>query len=105
MGAQEIALRKTQASFLTSLELVCLRLYILGPVLGDFHTWNPHNSPMNSKFFFFFFNVHLFIFERERRRGEGTNGGGAERERETQNLKQTQGSKLSAQTPTWGSNP
>ena len=38
-------------------------------------------------------------------------GGGAERERErerereTQNLKQAPGSELSAQSPTWGSNP
>ena len=32
-------------------------------------------------------------------------GGGAEREMETQNLKQAPGSEMSAQSPTWGSNP
>ena len=37
--------------------------------------------------------------ERERARGEG------QRERETQNPKQAPGSELSAQSPTWGSNP
>ena len=43
----------------------------------------------------------LFIFERDRDRmlvGKG------QRERETQNLKQAPGSKLSAQSPTQGSN-
>ena len=42
----------------------------------------------------------VFIFERER---ESTNEGGAERERE--NAKKALGSELSAQSPTWGSNP
>ena len=43
----------------------------------------------------------LFIFERETEHqwGEG------QRERETQSPKQLQGSELTAQSPTWGSNP
>ena len=54
--------------------------------------------------FFFFFNVCLFLREREREREtEWEQGRG--RERETQNLKQAPGSELSAQSPTWGSNP
>ena len=46
----------------------------------------------------------IFIFERERKR-QSASGGGTERERETQNRKQAPGSELSAQSPTWGSNP
>ena len=49
----------------------------------------------------FFLNV-LFIFERER---ETEWSGEGQRERETQNPKQALGSELSAQSPTWGSNP
>ena len=51
---------------------------------------------------FIFCNVYLFERERERdrvRMGEG------QRERETQNPKQAPGSELSAQSPTWGSDP
>ena len=47
--------------------------------------------------FFFSFFFLTFIFE-------SVSGGGAERERETQNLKQTPGSELSAQSLTRGSN-
>ena len=43
----------------------------------------------------------MFIYERER---ECANEGEAEREREAQNPKQAPGFKLSAQSPTWGSN-
>ena len=46
----------------------------------------------------------MFILERERER-ERESRGGAEREREAQNPKQDPGSKLSAQSPTRGSNP
>ena len=45
--------------------------------------------------------MFLFIAVRER---QGVSRGGAERERETQNPKQAPGSKLSAQSPTQGSN-
>ena len=48
-----------------------------------------------------FFNVYLFIL-RERDRAWAGEG---QRERETQNPKQAPGSELSAQSPTWGSNP
>ena len=43
----------------------------------------------------------MFIFERETDRVQAGEG---QRERETQNLKQAQGSKLSAQSLTWDSN-
>ena len=46
-----------------------------------------------------FFNC-LFIFETEREQGRGR-----KRERETQNPKQAPGSKLSAQSLTWGLKP
>ena len=46
---------------------------------------------------YYFFNVYLFLRER-------TQAGEGQRERETQNLKQSPGSELSAQSPTWGSN-
>ena len=49
-----------------------------------------------------FFNVFIFYILRDRDRalvGEG------QRERDTQSLKQAPGSELSAQSPTWGSNP
>ena len=46
----------------------------------------------------------MFIyFERERKRDRAREGKG-QREMETQNLKQAPGSKLSAQSPMWGSN-
>ena len=45
----------------------------------------------------------MFIFETQRER-QSMSRGGAERERETQNPKQAPGSKLSAQSPTRGSN-
>ena len=67
-------------------------------------TANVHVSKILRRFgdvsFFFFFFL-TFIFETERDRaltGEG------QRERETQNLKQTPGSELSAQSPTRGLN-
>ena len=47
-------------------------------------------------FFFNFFNLFLRELEHKWRRS---------RERETQNLKQTPGSELSAQSLMWGSNP
>ena len=48
----------------------------------------------------------MFIFERERdRERDRARAGEGQRERETQNLKQVPGSKLSAQSPTRGSNP
>ena len=47
-----------------------------------------------------FFNVYLFLRQRKRVRV-----GGGQRERETHNLKQAPGSELSAQSPTWSSNP
>ena len=57
----------------------------------------------SKKFYFsFFLNFLTFIFETERERDSQE---AAERERETQNLKQAPGSDLSAQNPTWGSNP
>ena len=43
----------------------------------------------------------MFIFERER---ESAQAGEGQRERETQNLKQSPGSELSAQSPTRGLN-
>ena len=48
----------------------------------------------------------MFIFERkrERERDKNVSRGGAERDTDTQNLKQTPGSELSAQSPTRGSN-
>ena len=48
----------------------------------------------------------MFIFEREREGGrerEHEQGRGRETEKETQNPKQAPGSKLSDQSPTWGS--
>ena len=52
------------------------------------------------EFIFYFFNICLFLRERERAStGEG------QREKETQNLKQTPGSELSAQSPMLGLNP
>ena len=45
----------------------------------------------------------MFIFERERE-AELEQGRGRERERETQNLKQSPGSELSAQSPMRGLN-
>ena len=50
----------------------------------------------------FFLTFILFLKERER---QSMSSGGAERERETQNPKQDPDSELSAQSPTWGSNP
>ena len=50
---------------------------------------------------FYFFNVYLFLREREREHGQGEE----QRERETQNPKRAPDSELSAQSPTWGSNP
>ena len=47
------------------------------------------------------FSFLMFTFETERER---TQVGEGQRERETKNLKQAPGSKLSAQSPTWGSN-
>ena len=47
-----------------------------------------------------FFKVYLFLREKQ-----SMSWGGAERERETQNSKQVPGSELSAQSPTWGSDP
>ena len=48
----------------------------------------------------FFFNVFIYFWDRDRAwAAEG------QREREMQNLKQAPGSELSAQIPTWGSNP
>ena len=44
----------------------------------------------------------MFIHFRKR---QSMSREGAERESETQNLKQAPGSELSAQSPTWGSNP
>ena len=46
----------------------------------------------------------MFIFERERERDRAQAGEG-QGEKETQNRKQAPGSKLSAQSPTAGSNP
>ena len=46
--------------------------------------------------------MFLFIILRE---GEREQAGEEQRERETQNPKQTPGSKPSAQSPEWGSNP
>ena len=51
------------------------------------------------KFFFFFFFYILFIFDRERAQVEE-----GQKEAETQNPKQAPGSKMSAQSPTTGSN-
>ena len=48
--------------------------------------------------------MFLFIFERDRGR-ESTLVGEGQKERETQNLKQAPGSELSAQSPTYESNP
>ena len=62
-------------------------------------------------FFFNFVNVYLFLRERERERERGRDRetecelGKRQRKRETQNLKQAPGPELSAQSPTWGSNP
>ena len=50
-------------------------------------------------FLFFFFYIYLFLRQRETEHEQGR-----VRERETQNPKQAPGSKLSAQSPTWGSN-
>ena len=50
----------------------------------------------------------MFIFERERERERERREKQAregQREREVQNPKQAPGSELSAQIPTWGSNP
>ena len=48
----------------------------------------------------------MFIFEREREHTcVRVRGGGAERGRGRQDLKQAPGSELSAQSPTWDSNP
>ena len=50
----------------------------------------------------FFFLMFIYFRDSETAQaGEGQR----ERERETQNLKQAAGSELSAQSPTWGSNP
>ena len=75
------------------------------PILYSSRTWILSiwpNSKEEPGSFNFFFNVCLLIyFEGERDRvwvGEG------QRERVTQNLKQASGSKLSAQSPTCGSN-
>ena len=55
-------------------------------------------------FLFFFFNFFkCLFFESERERDRGQVGKG-QRERETQNLKQSPGSELSAQSLMWGSN-
>ena len=59
-------------------------------------------------FFIKFFKVYLFLRERQRQRQrqrQSVSEGGAEIESETQDLKQAPGSKLSAQSPVWGSNP
>ena len=51
-------------------------------------------------FFFFIIIFYMYLFLRDRAQvGEG------QKENETKNLKQAQGSELSAQSPTWGSNP
>ena len=51
----------------------------------------------------YFLNFYFFLTERERDRDRAWVGEG-QRKRETQNLKQAPGSKLSAQSPTRGSN-
>ena len=55
---------------------------------------------MTDIFSFNFFYVYLFLRERD-----GMQAGKGQRVKKTQNLKQAPGSKLSAQSPTWGSNP
>ena len=57
----------------------------------------------NSLSFFKKFLTLIYFWEKERDRA--LMGGGTEEEKETQNLKQTPGSKMSAQSPTQGSNP
>ena len=53
-----------------------------------------------------FFNVYLLLRERERQTDrQNMSGGGAERETHTQNMKQSPGSELSAQSLIQGSNP
>ena len=55
-----------------------------------------------TKVFFYFFNVYLFLRERET---ETESEWGRSRERGRQNLKQTPGSEVSAQSLAWGLNP
>ena len=52
----------------------------------------------------FFFSFNVYFSERETET-ESEQGRSRERERETQNLRQSPGSELSAQSPTWGLNP
>ena len=61
-------------------------------------SWNENHIGFFEKNIFV--NV-LFIFETERHRAWAGEG---QRERGTQILRQTPGSELSAQSPTWGSN-
>ena len=76
-----------------------------GPVLG-FVEWEPHARLVTSIFHspsHLVLSWILFIVERERERERaGMSRGGAEREG---NRESQAGSKLSAQSPTWGSNP
>ena len=55
---------------------------------------------MFPEFFFFYYLIFIYFGDTGR-----VQAGERQRERETQNLKQAPGSKLSAQSPTWGSNP
>ena len=59
---------------------------------------NPKGFFLVYFLFYFVFNVYLFLRDREW-------AGEEQRERETQNPKQVPGSELSAQSPSWGSNP
>ena len=49
--------------------------------------------------------MYLFLRERDTHTEMSRGGAERERERETKNLKQAPGSKLLAQSLTWGSNP
>ena len=78
-------------------------LLVLGNVVMPLPEENNLMFTINKKDTYlvdFFFNVYLFLRDKET-----AWAGEKQRERETQNLKQTPGSELSAQSLTWGLNP
>ena len=61
---------------------------------------SDHTAHCQGELLFFFMFIYFYFWDRDRVwAGEG------QRERETQNLRQAPGSELSAQSPTWASNP
>ena len=71
---------------------------------GSWSWGHEFEPPFNEELTVLNLFLCVFIFERERVR-DRVWARERPRERETQNLKQAPGSELSAQGPTWGSNP